>query len=214
MAIQGRILLLTSAVAQQQSALCYFSVPLSRTGQTRRMHNLQGDDQIIDAAMARALHADACRDHALVAWVVLWDLPAYPERYAARLVTSGPGPSPYLLLADSLVGIQEQLPPDLARSERMPGDPPEVVEIWFPAYQPRDPTQVADFRGSDGGSGRMAAIRPITRGKSTAAAKIVLLDQWSERVAWLISGKIIRPYAGNWLQCGSCVAKPRPLWKP
>jgi Sigma-70 region 3 len=37
--------------------------------------------------MARALHADACRAHALVAWVVLWDLPAYPERYAARLVT-------------------------------------------------------------------------------------------------------------------------------
>jgi hypothetical protein len=28
-------------------------------------------DQIIDAAMARALHADACRDHAAVAWVVL-----------------------------------------------------------------------------------------------------------------------------------------------
>jgi hypothetical protein len=25
--------------------------------------------QLIDAAMARALHADACRDHALVAWV-------------------------------------------------------------------------------------------------------------------------------------------------
>jgi hypothetical protein len=36
-------------------------------------------DQIIDATMARALHADACRDHAIVAWVVMWDLPAYPE---------------------------------------------------------------------------------------------------------------------------------------
>ena len=44
-----------------------------------------GTDQLIDAAMARALHADACRNHAAVAWVVLWDLPAYPERYAARL---------------------------------------------------------------------------------------------------------------------------------
>ena len=44
-------------------------------------------DQIIDATMARALHADACRNHAAVAWVVLWDLPAYPERYAARLAT-------------------------------------------------------------------------------------------------------------------------------
>jgi hypothetical protein len=41
-------------------------------------------DQIIDATMARALHADACRDHAIVVWVVLWDLPAYPGRYAAR----------------------------------------------------------------------------------------------------------------------------------
>src|SRR4051794_21875991 len=58
----------------------------------------------------------------------------------------------------------------------------EPSAFWLslrkPAYQPRDPTQVADFRGSDGGSGRMAAISPITRGESTAAAKIVLLDQW------------------------------------
>jgi hypothetical protein len=38
-----------------------------------------GTDQLIDATMARARHADACPDHALVAWVVLWDLPAYPE---------------------------------------------------------------------------------------------------------------------------------------
>jgi len=42
------------------------------------------DDQLIDPTMARSLHADACRNHAAVAWVVLWDLPAYPERYAAR----------------------------------------------------------------------------------------------------------------------------------
>ena len=41
-----------------------------------------GTDQIIDAAMARGLHADACRDHALVARVVLGDLPAYPRGYA------------------------------------------------------------------------------------------------------------------------------------
>jgi hypothetical protein len=37
-------------------------------------------DQIIDATMARALHADACRDHTLVAWIVLWDLPVYLAR--------------------------------------------------------------------------------------------------------------------------------------
>src|SRR6476469_1839902 len=90
-------------------------------------------DQLIDAAMARALHADACRTHAAVAWVVLWDLPAHPERYAARPATSGaaPSPSPYLLLAATLAGVREMLPPGLARSERMPADPPEVVEIWF-----------------------------------------------------------------------------------
>jgi len=86
---------------------------------------LYGTDQLIDAAMARSLHANACRDRALVAWVVLWDLPAYPERYAARLATSNPSPSPYLLLADTLACIQAMLPPGLVRSERQPADPPE-----------------------------------------------------------------------------------------
>jgi hypothetical protein len=90
-------------------------------------------DQIVDLAMARALHADACRTHTIVAWVVMWDLPAYPNRYAALLATSGQAPSPYLLLADTLAGIWKTLPPSLVRSERMSGDPPEVVEIWFTA---------------------------------------------------------------------------------
>jgi len=61
--------------------------------------------------------------------VVLWDLPAYPERYAARLATSSA--SPYLLLADTLTGIRAMLPSGLVRSGRQPSDPPEVVEIWF-----------------------------------------------------------------------------------
>jgi hypothetical protein len=47
-------------------------------------------DQVIDAVMARALPADACRDHALVTKVVLWDLSAYPERFAARLAMHPP----------------------------------------------------------------------------------------------------------------------------
>ena len=88
-----------------------------------------GTDQLIDAAMARSLHTDACRDHALVAWVVLWDLPAYPERFAAQLATNDP--SPYRLLAETLAGIRELLPSGLVRSERQPVDPPEVVEIWL-----------------------------------------------------------------------------------
>jgi hypothetical protein len=41
-------------------------------------------DQLIDAAMAHTLHAGACRNHAAVAWVVLWDLPAYPSQVAAQ----------------------------------------------------------------------------------------------------------------------------------
>jgi hypothetical protein len=71
-------------------------------------------DQIVDLAMARALHADACRTHTIVAWVVVWDLPAYPNRYAALLATSGQAPSPYLLLADTLAGIWKTLPPSTA----------------------------------------------------------------------------------------------------
>src|SRR3954470_4718312 len=71
------------------------------------------DDKIIDAAMARALHVDACRDHALVAWVVLWDVPGYPDQPIARLATKRL--SPYVLVADTLAGVQEQLPPGLVR---------------------------------------------------------------------------------------------------
>src|SRR4051794_34328904 len=62
-----------------------------------------GTDQLIDPAMARALHADACRNHAAVAWAVLWDLPAHPGRYAARLVTNGTTPSCRLLQAEVVV---------------------------------------------------------------------------------------------------------------
>jgi orotidine-5'-phosphate decarboxylase len=40
-------------------------------------------DQIIDAVMARGLHADACRVHALVGWVVMRDAPEYPDRFIA-----------------------------------------------------------------------------------------------------------------------------------
>ena len=87
-------------------------------------------DQIIDAVMARGLHADACRVHALVGWVVLQDTPEYPDKFIARLVTDAP--SPYLLIADTLAEIHGQLPSHLVRKERQPVDLPEVVEIWFP----------------------------------------------------------------------------------
>ena len=80
---------------------------------------------------AGVLSRGAATVGAVVAWVVLFDLPAYPERYAARLVTSGDPPFPYLLLADTLASVREQLPPGLDRSERHAGDPPEIVEMWL-----------------------------------------------------------------------------------
>ncbi|MFL5253257.1 MAG: hypothetical protein ACJ8AI_10250 [Rhodopila sp.] len=65
----------------------------------------------------------------MVAWVVMRDAPGYPDQVIARLATKRL--SPYVLLAGTLVGVQEQLPPGLVRAERQLGDPPEVVEIWF-----------------------------------------------------------------------------------
>jgi hypothetical protein len=87
-------------------------------------------DQIIDAVIARAIHADAVRPHPLVGWIVMWDQPDYPDEMIARLVTDGP--TSYILLGHMLAEVQVQLPPDLQRSERQPSDPPEVVEVWLP----------------------------------------------------------------------------------
>ena len=88
-------------------------------------------DQLIDAATARALHADACRSHALVGWVVRRNQPEYPGKVVARLVTEAH--TPYVLVADTLAEIHAQLPAGLTRAGRQPADPPEVVEIWFSA---------------------------------------------------------------------------------
>ena len=86
-------------------------------------------DRIADAAMARGLHADACRSHALVGWVVTRDPPEHPDKVVARLVTEAP--TPYVLVADTLAEVHARLPPYLVRAGRQPADPPEVVEIWF-----------------------------------------------------------------------------------
>jgi hypothetical protein len=86
--------------------------------------------QIIDAVMARAIQADVVRTHPLFAWIIMRDVPEYPGSLVARLVVDAP--TPYILLGHTLAEVQVQLPPALARSERQPSDPPEVVEIWFP----------------------------------------------------------------------------------
>jgi hypothetical protein len=65
----------------------------------------------------------------LVVWLVTNDPPDYPDKFVARLVIDLP--SPYLLVADSLAEIHAVLPLNLARTDRQPVDPPEVIEIWF-----------------------------------------------------------------------------------
>ena len=93
-------------------------------------------DQIIDAVMARALQADAIRTHPLLAWVVTRDEDTQPGAFMARLVTGAP--TPYVLLADTLAGLEAQLPTDLTRTDRQPADPPEIVEVWFPDLKEAD----------------------------------------------------------------------------
>jgi hypothetical protein len=65
-------------------------------------------DQIIDAVMARSIHIDAVRAHPLAAWVIARDQIDYPGKLVARLVTDAP--TSYVLLFDTLAGLQAQLP--------------------------------------------------------------------------------------------------------
>jgi hypothetical protein len=87
-------------------------------------------NQIIDTVTARALHADACRNHPVAGWVVMRDQPK-PGTFIARLVTDAP--TCYVLWADNLAEIHAQLPSGLVRLERRPAEPPDLVEIWFAA---------------------------------------------------------------------------------
>ena len=57
---------------------------------SQEIAEIQAQDQIIDAVMARGLQADAIRTHPLVAWVVTRDEVACPGEFVARLMTSGP----------------------------------------------------------------------------------------------------------------------------
>jgi hypothetical protein len=98
---------------------------------------MPAEDLIIDAAMAGALQADAIRKHPLVAWIIARDDVSYPGKFVARLMTSGPTPS--VMRADTLADLRAQLPAGLAREDRQPADPPEVVEVWFPADVAGDP---------------------------------------------------------------------------
>ena len=90
---------------------------------------MPGQDQIIDAVMARSIQADAARTHPLLAWVVTQDEGTYHGHFVGPLLTNAP--TPYVLLAGTLGELHAQLPPGVMWSDRQPADPPEVVEIWF-----------------------------------------------------------------------------------
>ena len=85
-------------------------------------------DQVVDALTAGSLSADTARDHGLAGWVVVRDQPR-PGAFTARLVTDAP--TPYVLHGDTLADLHARLPAGLVRSDRQPGDPPDLVEIWF-----------------------------------------------------------------------------------
>jgi hypothetical protein len=77
------------------------------------------------------LSTDAFVAHDLFAWIVQRDPPEHPGKFIARLTTAHP--TVYVLQADNHAELQAMLPAGLSRSDRQPGDPLDVVEIWFSA---------------------------------------------------------------------------------
>jgi hypothetical protein len=86
-------------------------------------------DQIIDAAKALNIQANATKTSILSGWIIEHNPPEHPGKYVAHFATTHP--TIYVMLADTLAELQAMLPPGLARSPRQPVDLPDVVEIWF-----------------------------------------------------------------------------------
>jgi hypothetical protein len=125
-------LLITSVLHLDGGAIhrCRTHVAEDWAAHERAIHPIM-PDRIIDAAMAGALQWDAAQTHVLFAWIILYDPPEHPGKFVARLATSHP--IIYVMQADTLGELQAMRPPGLTRSDRQPGDPPVVVEIWFSA---------------------------------------------------------------------------------
>ena len=104
-------------------------------------------DKIINASAANGLQAYAIQTYQPSGWTVSQSHSDYPGKVIARLVTWKP--TPYVLMADTVAELQAQLPAGLVRSNRQPSDPPDVLEIWFPAQQNEKDLP----RRGDGGTG-------------------------------------------------------------
>ena len=66
-------------------------------------------DQIIGAATAYGLHADATIGHGQYGWIVMQDVPDHPGKFVARFATERP--TIYVLEAATLAEVQEMLIP-------------------------------------------------------------------------------------------------------
>lgn len=85
-------------------------------------------DNLLTPEVAATLHQRALELSALAVWVISEDEPDYPGVLVARLITEAA--TPYVLTAATLPELRAQLPPGLERSERQPGDPEDVIEVW------------------------------------------------------------------------------------
>jgi hypothetical protein len=66
-------------------------------------------DQIIDAATARSIQANAAKANIQFGWIIQHDPPEHPGKYVARFATGHP--TIYVIQADTLAELQAMLPP-------------------------------------------------------------------------------------------------------
>ena len=87
------------------------------------------DDQIVSSLMAATLHQEAKGRGASPIWIVTTGESVRPGMLIARLVVEQP--TGYMLTANTLPEMYAKLPWGLTHSDRRPGDPPDVIEVWF-----------------------------------------------------------------------------------
>ena len=91
---------------------------------------LQLPDRIIAPAKAREVTEAAIEAGVGCAWILMHDDAEHPGAVVARFATTT-ALSIYVMVADDAAELRAMLPPVLIRSQRQPGDPEDVVEIWF-----------------------------------------------------------------------------------
>ena len=91
-------------------------------------------DVRLDHDQAEDLHRRATNQGQLVMWIVTWNTSDYPQEAAARPHFIGPGTvntQKFVLLADTLDELRQQLPSGLDKLDRAQNDDPVIIEIWI-----------------------------------------------------------------------------------